>query len=291
MNDEERLFLREGEELGMNYFFSPFFRHVRGGLGNVLGRGSGDSLEFEEHRDYQMGDDLRKIDWSVFARNDKLVVKVHRKEIRPHVDILLDTSRSMALPGTSKKRAALALVALLTVAARNSDLATHLWLTTNEGIRPLIGGDGPPSTWLGIEFEQRLSPFEALERAFPQWPPDGFRIFISDLLYLGQPEHFLRYLAHHSSQMLLIHLVAQKDIEPPDVGSYRFIDSETGEYQEIAIDEEIRQNYYRTLSQHWEAWRAACRQMGAQMFTLIAEEFVEHWSLDELFKMEILRIK
>lgn len=58
----------------------------------------GASTEFVEHRDYRRGDELRSIDWRVFARTDRLHVKVHEMESNMRVQILLDTSESMRVP-------------------------------------------------------------------------------------------------------------------------------------------------------------------------------------------------
>ena len=66
-----------------------------GRLGDHLGVGHGNSLDFVEHRDYAPGDDLRQLDWRALARTDRLVVRVHRAELSPSVELLVDTSGSM----------------------------------------------------------------------------------------------------------------------------------------------------------------------------------------------------
>ena len=97
MNEDYRKFLIAGEQAGSRYALcSP--RNAPSGLAGVeLGNRSGSSLEFREHREYEPGDDLRRIDWSVYARSDKLTVKLFREEVSPHLDVVIDSSRSMAL--------------------------------------------------------------------------------------------------------------------------------------------------------------------------------------------------
>src|SRR5512134_4097662 len=68
---------------------------VAGRSGELLGRGTGSSVEFQEYREYLPGDDIRHVDWAAYARSDALMVRLYREEISPRVQVLLDASRSM----------------------------------------------------------------------------------------------------------------------------------------------------------------------------------------------------
>src|SRR5277367_6066984 len=85
---------------------------VAGATGELLGRGTGSSLEFQEYREYLPGDDIRHVDWSAYARSDALMVRLYRDEISPRTEILLDASRSMTAGGEAKPRVARQLAAL-----------------------------------------------------------------------------------------------------------------------------------------------------------------------------------
>ena len=91
-------------------------RALRGHTGNELGPRGGESLEFHDYRDYTPGDDLRNLDWNVYARTEREVVKIRREEIAPVVEIFRDRSPSMSVP-PSKDDAAEFLLGLLTAAA------------------------------------------------------------------------------------------------------------------------------------------------------------------------------
>ena len=97
-----------------------------GRWGEKLGRDAGASLEFMDYRAYAPGDDLRHIDWNAYGRTDKLIVKRFENEIQPHVDILLDTSRSMAIT-PQKQAAAEFLTGYFMGAAENSRFSCQLW--------------------------------------------------------------------------------------------------------------------------------------------------------------------
>ncbi|MBE7560334.1 DUF58 domain-containing protein [bacterium] len=61
-------------------------------MGESAGRRAGSSIEFQDRKDYTLGDDLRHIDWRAFARTDRLSVKLYREEICPTVEIVIDAS-------------------------------------------------------------------------------------------------------------------------------------------------------------------------------------------------------
>lgn len=71
---------------------------LRGGIGSRLGSRAGESLEFQDYRDYTPGDDLRNLDWTVLARTGREVVRVRREEVAPVVEVFRDRSASMETP-------------------------------------------------------------------------------------------------------------------------------------------------------------------------------------------------
>ena len=80
-------------------------RALRGGPGPVSAPRAGESLEFQDYRDYAPGDDLRNLDWNVLARSDREVVKVHREEVAPVIEIFRDRSASMEVPPAKRDTA------------------------------------------------------------------------------------------------------------------------------------------------------------------------------------------
>src|SRR5262245_10718043 len=109
MDESLRRYLAEGERAARRYALRLPRRALAGLAGGALTQRAGSSLEFKDHRSYEPGDDLRHVDWSAYARTDQLAVKVYREEVTPHLDVVLDGSRSMALEGSAKAAAALAL--------------------------------------------------------------------------------------------------------------------------------------------------------------------------------------
>ncbi|TNF34735.1 MAG: DUF58 domain-containing protein, partial [Deltaproteobacteria bacterium] len=112
-------------------------RRLRQG-GARLGARPGASLEFHDHRAYQPGDDLRHLDWGVYARTDQLVLRRHRAEVSPRLELLLDVSASMALT-VEKRRTALALGALFLTLARAEEARAALY-ALGDGVSALPTG-------------------------------------------------------------------------------------------------------------------------------------------------------
>lgn len=83
-------------------------------MGELAGKRTGSSIEFQDRKDYVLGDDPRHIDWRAFARNDRLTIKLYREEISPRIDIVVDTSLSMGVtPEKIERRLDLAYLCFL----------------------------------------------------------------------------------------------------------------------------------------------------------------------------------
>lgn len=250
---------------------------------------SGTSLEFRDHRDYQPGDDLRRLDWNVYARSDRLTVKLYREEVSPHLDVVIDGSCSMALEGTRKAEAALGLVGVFAMAAANAGFTHGAWLA-GDVVKSVMNSNERPSAWEGIEFTWRETPADSFENLPPAWRARGMRVFISDLLYPGEPMRTLVHLADRAASVVVVQLLAETDVNPPERGNVRLYDSETGAAQEVFIDAVAERNYREALSGHLENWSRACRQCGAVMTTLTAESLLRDWDLEALVSAQVLEV-
>jgi uncharacterized protein (DUF58 family) len=284
-----RDYLSEGELAGQRYVLGLPRHTPRGATGLALGQRAGSSLEFRDYRDYQIGDDLRHIDWNAFARSDQLSVKLYREEITPHLDLVLDTSRSMALEGTVKERATLGLAGCLATAAANAGFGCAVWLLADE-IRLLPNGNAPPALWGKFELNHRGSPAAMLARGVPAWRPRGVRVLLSDLLWVGDPLLTARPFTECAAAAAVIQLLADSDVNPPEDGALRLIDAETEQMREIQVDAAIARRYREGLARHQQNWHQACRGSGAIFTTVNAEALLNDWRLDELISAEFLRL-
>jgi uncharacterized protein (DUF58 family) len=289
MDDRQRRHLDEGVRAGQRYALGLPRHAPLGGTGSALNNRTGSSQEFKDHRAYEPGDDLRHIDWNVFARTDQLTVKRFREEVNPHVDVLVDGSCSMALEGSAKEAATLALAAFFATAAANSGFAHALWRLAGE-VQPVAHGTALPSAWAGLDFGHRGGPAEALAPAGVGWRPRGIRVLLSDLLWPGDPLRLLRPLADRAAVTLVVQVLARADVHPPEEGGLRLIDAETGQARDLHLDATAARLYREALARHQENWHQACRQAGAVFATVEAEALLRDWRLDELVQSEVLKV-
>jgi uncharacterized protein (DUF58 family) len=282
-------FLLEGDTAARHYVLAM----PRGGpatrSGPAVGSRPGSSLEFRDYRGYEPGDDLRHIDWNAFARSDQLSVKLYREEVTPHLDLLIDGSKSMALEGTAKARATLALAGLFTSAAANAGFSHAGWRLAAEA-QPLGSRDRREEAWNGIAFDATLSPAHALATFAAQLKPRGIRVLVSDLFWLGEPSRVVRQLADRAASVVVVQILAAVDADPPYNGFLQLVDSETGELREIRLDAGREALYRDNLVRLQGHWHDACRAAGAVFATLVAEDLVRDWRLDALVAAGVLQV-
>jgi uncharacterized protein (DUF58 family) len=287
---EQQQAIRQGQRAGARYRLEPPRLAPQGLAGARLGHRSGSSLEFMDHREYQPGDDIRRIDWAGYARSDRLIVKRYREEVSPHLDLLVDGSRSMKLAGSAKAAAALGLAAALATAAAEHHFTHTLWWAGQAVRRASQPGD-QPHAWQGLEFEGDQPLDRTLARLGPAWRRQAVRIVISDLLWPGDPAGLLRQLANNAASLVVIQVLAKVDITPPRQGNLRLMDSETGEQLELFIDAQARQRFTQTFQRHQQTWREAAAAVGARLVTLTAEDVAAHWDLQELVRQQVLQVR
>jgi len=275
--------LRDGEKLGLRYALQIPQVAASGIVGSRLGRRAGSSIDFQDYREYQPGDDLRFIDWGIYARTDRLSIKLFREEVTPHLDLVLDGSRSMNLE--AKPVASAKLAALLATAAANAQCSHAVWLSS-EGFNRVPNDTMPASAWEKVAHESTRTPDQAYDILAPKLRRLGIRVFISDLLWPGNPLQTIRRLREGAAMLFVIQLLAREDATPPEHGSVRLVDSETDEVTEIYIDSSTQKQYAENLAQLQQSWDDACRQSGAHLTTIIAEDLDN--SLAELEAMQLV---
>ncbi len=209
---------------------------------------TGAGVEFADHREYTAGDDFRFIDWNLYGRSDRLLVKLFQEEEDLSVHVLLDTSRSMssgADPGRTKlaygKRlaAALAYVALsgldrVSVSAFTGQVVERLPPERGKGrmlrvlsfLRPLKG--------------EGTTDFAAAMRAFvARGERRGLVLVISDFYDPDGVQAGLDVLRHARFDPTLLHLwtpeEARPSLHPELFGDVALIDSERGEARDVTI--------------------------------------------------------
>jgi len=243
----------------------------RGGrAGDLRGTGVGSSVEFQDRRAFLPGDDLRRLDWRAYARTDRMLLRLHREEVTPVLELLVDDSRSMAVEAEKAARL-VELVALLVEAARGGGWRVRL---------RLLSGGGGSTLELdrllreGLSLEGVGSPLPGARALAGGLAPGSLVVLASDLLFPGEPDGLLNALLARAGRLAVLQLLGSEDQDPP-VGTYRLRDAESGEEIERALDETAIATYRERLARHVAGWREACLRRGALHVTLPARVALE----------------
>ena len=254
--------------------------------GRRPGKRTGNALEFSEYREYQIGDDLRRLDWGVFARSEQLMVKLYSEEVDPRCDIVLDNSASMATQG-NKAAAAIGLAALLAQSAVNAGFSLAVWHCG--GTLEKEERSAHPLEWGCCDFSSDTSPGEAFGGFAGGFQSRGIRIAVTDLLWPEEPGRFLRRLADGAMRVAVVQLLTRDEQSPEASGSVSLIDAESGEERELMADDALLARYRERLSRHQEMWGRAAEEYGIQLIRLTVEELYPAWDLRELFRCGVLK--
>jgi uncharacterized protein (DUF58 family) len=226
----------------------------------------GFSVEFATHREYRAGDDLRHLNWKLFARNDKLYVKQYDAETNLDCHLVLDVSGSMEThsAGISKRRYASALAAAIAHLALMQRDAVGLTLYADrvlQHLRPRAKTKQLDEILMTI-VQNAEHPAAAsatvLHEAAELMPRRGLVVLISDLFQptdevLSALDHF-RFAGH---DLLVFHILDPIERRLPLDGPVRFHDLETGEELTTQAGE-IRAAYQAAVDQWFQELDEGC---------------------------------
>ena len=298
MDEAHHAALNDGWARGLGCTLGRPGQTPAGAAGERLGHRVGSSIEFMDFREYAPGDDLRRLDWAAYARSDRLMVRLHREEVTPHVDVLVDVTGSMALSDTPKQAATLGLTALLCGAAENTRWSRRVYgLRAGDDASPLAGvevpgGSGEPAGWeLGSlsgegQAEGNADVGELTLRR------RGLRVVISDLLFEADPDALVSRWADGAAGLWVIQLLAAQDADPAAAagfdGDVRLVDAETGGLEEVRLDAAVLRRYRDALAAHTARWTDALGRVGGVRVTVLAEELMAGWDLRSLMRAGVI---
>ncbi len=242
-------------------------RRRRLGAGSRLGAGPGASLEFHDHRAYVAGDDLRHLDWSVYARTEQLMLRRHRQEVSPRVEVVLDCSLSMSA-SAEKTALATAITALLATLAESDGTRPVVWCA-GDGIRRL------PGDWREALRRTTITGSVGLEaRPAPALGAGSERFLVSDGLCPGGGANVVQALGAGAGRIALVQVLTATERSPEALGAARLEDLEGGA-GDVVLDEATCAAYRDRLARHQAGWQSALAGRGAGLVTCAVEDGFE----------------
>ena len=228
----------------------------------------GQSVEFADFRNYVPGDDLRFIDWNLYARLDRLFLKMFLEEEDLHFFTLIDDSLSMEFGQPSKlhyaKQIAAALGFVGLCRADRVKIETLGQALKSPG--PVLRGRH--SLWHMVDVLDKIqsSASVPLEDGVKNFclrnSGKGILVLISDLMDKQGYESAFRFLLAQQMDVYVIHVLSLEELDPDVKGDLRLIDCEDGDHAEITVSRPLIDRYKRTVAAFVDSARNFCTRRG-----------------------------
>lgn len=252
----------------------------------------GASVEFADFRKYEAGDDFRHVDWNIYARLERLMLRQFVEEEDVRIDVLIDQSQSMRFGGTVTKfdfaRRAAAALAFLAVTSLDQvgvaafDSAIRMQMRPSRGRGHLMAvlnfletlakaeSKEPAAVVKGAGIEPATARqkaertnLSAVLRAYQKTRPrPGILFVISDFFDEGDFRAELGLLSQRRFDVNLIQVLADEEVSPEALGDLLVVDSETGDEREITANERAISAYKKTLALFTTSLENFCRSKG-----------------------------
>jgi uncharacterized protein (DUF58 family) len=280
----------------------------------------GESVEFADHRPYVVGDDLRHIDWNIFARLDHLFLKLFLEEEDLALHIVLDASASHDTGKPSKflfmQQAAMALgyiglVNLNRVTVTAIGGATTAAVSGENGVGGAVTALAPSTTIAIRDLRGRrrthdlarflcsvvpggTAPFtEACKRVALTRRGKGVMVVLSDFFIKEGYETGLRLLVGRGYDLFCIQVLSPQEVDPagPDglAGDLRLKDIEDADLAEVTISAPLLKRYKANLAAYCDQLRDFCARREMTLLTVRSDTPVDTLILDYLRKRGLLR--
>lgn len=253
--------------------------------GGHTSRRRGQSLEFADHREYVPGDDIRHLDWHLYARLDTLFVKLFEAREDRTVQIVLDRSASMEGATFEAARKAAAAVAWASLCGLDR---VQLFVAD----RGLVA-EGSPARGRGaihrlFRFLQGTGTAGATDlarvsRGLPPARAGALTVLISDLWDPAGVEEPLARLAHRGGELHVLHVVDGRVLDPTHLsGDLTLVDAESGHELNVSVDRNARELYAAAAADYLASVEDLCRRRHIALFRIDAAEPVEERLIDWL---------
>jgi uncharacterized protein (DUF58 family) len=232
----------------------------------------GSGLEFADHRDYVAGDDFRSVDWNVYQRFGRLLVRLYEEEEDLGIYLIVDCSGSMAF-GSKKKfdQARRLCAALAYVGLANLDRVTVVGV--NQGVSARMPTTrGKARIFRVFAFLSGLEPGgvtdlgAALKTFAQEHKRRGLAVLLSDLYDPAGFEAGINVLRYNKFEPYVIELVDPAEARPALQGDVRIYDCETGEERELTVTDGMLDKMQRAVGDYRAGIERFCAQKQVPYF-------------------------
>jgi uncharacterized protein (DUF58 family) len=228
----------------------------------------GQSVEFADYRNYVVGDDLRFLDWNLYARLDKLFLRLFMEEEDLHFYVLIDNSLSMDFGSPTKLHYAKQVAAALGfVGLVNLDRVV-IEAFNDRITQTMPAARGRRSLWRLLDFLGKVEPAgpsdlaRSLRTFSLKCSGKGIVLVLSDFMDKNGYEEALRYLIARQLDIYLIQILSQEEIDPEITGDLKLIDVEDSDEAEITVSGPLLRRYRENLAAYKAALHEFCTRRG-----------------------------
>jgi uncharacterized protein (DUF58 family) len=241
--------------------------------GEKRSKKKGRSVEFADHRAYAPGDDLRFLDWNIYGRLDRLMVKLFLEEEDLHVYILIDASASMDYGRPNKFRYAQRVAAALGYIGLINMNRVGVGVFSDKLDHVLRPERGRHNAWKLMKFLEDQKPegktdlAAACKRFALEHPRRGVVVIISDFLDRKGYADAIRYFVARRADVFCLQILSEQELDPPLGGDLKLRDMEDQDETEITVSGPLLKAYKKNLSAFLGGLRDFCAQRGANYLT------------------------
>jgi len=248
--------------------------------GERLTKRRGQSVEFADFRSYVSGDDLRHLDWNIYARLGKLFIKLFLEEEDLHVSILVDASKSMNWGEPNKGLYARRLAAAMAYIGLINFDRVSIYSYANGLTGELAGVRGRRFMVKVVDFLSNLdfageSNLALAGKQFAiRHPQPGIVLVLSDFFEKGGYEEGLRYLLGRRYDVYAAQILSPEEVDPVLAGDLKLTDVEDEDVAEVTVGRALINRYKQNLQAYCAGLKEYCTRRGVNyLFTTTTVPF------------------
>ena len=269
--------------------------------GSRRARSYGNTVEFADFREYFPGDDIRRIDWNVYARFEKYFIKLFTDERQMHNQIYIDCSASMACGKPEKAMAALRVAAAFGyLSVTSMDRVSYKLMNGDKAEGIGISVTNKDSFYRAaqvlesVDFEGEVDLEKAIVNVESPGHDDGLTIIVSDFMTESNWKKAIDFLLYHRREVMLIQIMSPDELYPDFDGRVHMMDSEAidiadGRNMRVVVTKKMVEAYQRALDEYEKELIDFCAARNVTFFTVSSDDPIEKVIFGKGYEAEVIK--